>query len=217
MSTAPDLQPLLDAVIEHAHARCRHAEDRAAARRRELLLAAEDHVHALEEAAREIGRTRGASADLAASREARAEVEKVASEAFDRLLERFERRVKLALEALPSSPRYGDAIGGWARAAARQIDGPVEVHTAPRDREAVYEALLQAGVEDFRVRAERRIGCGFVVRDMDGRTVADLRPEALVASRRPDLRRLLEAVVPRPTGLVPVDPEPATPASGGRA
>ena len=65
------------------------------------------------------------------------------------------------------------------------------MHAAARDREAVYDALLEAGAEDFHVRVDRHVRAGFVVRDPDGRTVLDRRPEAVVEERGEELRLLL--------------------------
>ena len=56
--------------------------------------------------------------------------------------------------------------------------------------------LLEAGAEDFRVLIDRKTRAGFVVRDLDGRTVIDCRPEALVDGARDMLRGLLREAVP---------------------
>ncbi len=192
----PDMERLVDAVVDHARRHLAHLEDRTTNRGREIRRGAEDHVRALETAAEELGDARGkaveASVDLAADRE----IAEVVDGAFERLLERFVRRVRLSLEELPSRERYADALRTWARQAVRSMTGPAEVFTSPKQREAVYDALLAAEARDFRVVGDRRITSGFVVRDLDGRTLLDRRPDALLEQHAGDLRRLLEGVVP---------------------
>jgi vacuolar-type H+-ATPase subunit E/Vma4 len=187
---------LLDAVLEDVRAEVGRIHDRAANEARALVEAAEAHVEGLERAARELGEVRGRAAEAALERDADAEVANVAGAAFDRLAERFLQRVETALAALPGTPRYGEALSAWARAAARAIDRPADVTSAPRDRERVYDALLAAGARDFRVLADPRVRAGFVVRDGDGRTILDRRPDALVRERADALRDLLRAAVP---------------------
>lgn len=197
-TSASPFDALLAAVAANATARVERAEDRAHTERRALVTAAEDDVRALEQAAREIGQARGRAVEAALSAEARTEMRAVAEGAFDRLAERFLRRVRLALEGLPPTPRYAGALASWTRSAAARMDGPTEVFAAPDQREAVYDALLAAGAKDFRVRADRRVRCGFVVRDLDGRTRIDRRPDALLAEHAQALRALLSEMAPLP-------------------
>jgi len=117
---------------------------------------------------------------------------------FDRLLERFEQKLGRALEGLRASGRYPDALKAWARTAAGVMRGPSDVHAGPEDRDALYEALLEAGAEDFQIHLDRGLRVGFLVRDLDGRTLLDRTPEALVRQHRDELRPLLESRVPAP-------------------
>ena len=194
---------LLEVLVDHARRGVVRLEDRVQVRRREILDQAEEHVRALESAVDDIGRTRGEAAETSLDLEAEAEIRGVLEGAFDRLEERFVRRVGLALEALPSTPDYAPALRAWAKAAVKVFSGPAEVFAAPRDGEALYDALLEAGAHDFRVVADRSITCGFVARDLDGRTLIDRRPDALLEEHAASLSALLERVVPTPPGLEP--------------
>jgi vacuolar-type H+-ATPase subunit E/Vma4 len=199
------MERLLALVLEEARAEVARIEDRAANEARRLLGEAEERVEDVTRAARDLGRERGAVADRSLEREADAEVEGIRRTAFDALAQRFLRRVERALEDLPATPRYAAALSAWARRAAAAMDRPCDVLAAPAQRPAVYDALLAAGARDFRVHADHAVRCGFVVRDLDGRTVLDLRPAALVAEHAASLRDLLEARVE------PFAPEAAVP------
>lgn len=191
------LETLARVVVEDAEAACRRAEDRALNESRRLVLEAEDRIADLDRAARALGRTRGEAAETAEAQAAAGEVAALGAGAFDALFERFERRVLLALRALPNEPApYEAALGVWAQRAAAAMDGPVEVFAGKRDRAAVYAALLATAAEDFHVRIEHRVHVGFVVRDLDGRVVFDARPEALVRAQDAALRDLLRKAVP---------------------
>ncbi|MHC5012497.1 MAG: hypothetical protein ACYTG6_16395, partial [Planctomycetota bacterium] len=120
--------------------------------------------------------------------------------------ERFLVRVRMALEALPDGPRYDEALRAWATGAARVLDRPADVFAAARDREGIYDALIAAGATDFQVHADRRIKVGFVVRDADGRTLVDRRPEAILAERSAALRQLLEERTPAPPEVAGTHP-----------
>ena len=202
MTTSPDPNPSLDTlagvVRDDARAAGRRLRDRAANEARAAILAAEAHVAALEEAARDLGQVRGAATEEAFQREADHEIRTVLEGSFDHLLERFEQKLLRALEGLRTSGRYPQALAAWARTAAAVMRGPSDVHTGPEDLDAVYDALLQAGAEDFQVHLDRGVRVGFVVRDLDGRTLADCTPEALVRQHRDELRPLLESRVPAP-------------------
>jgi hypothetical protein len=85
------------------------------------------------------------------------------------------------------------------------MDRPADVFVEAAHRAVLYDALLEAGARDFRLHADARVHVGFVVRDLDGRTLLDRRPEALVAERRAELLDLLRervsgapAAAPRP-------------------
>ena len=121
--------------------------------------------------------------------------------AFDRLAERFLKRVETALEGLRDTPRYDGTLARWATTAASAMDGPADVYAAAEDRGPLYEALLAAGATDFQVHVDRSIRLGFVVRDMDGKTILDRRPEAIVEQLRGELRNLLRERVPAPPGI----------------
>jgi len=198
--TDPRLDRLVDVVLSNVRSQLRRLEDRGVNRRRELMAAAEEHAAALESAARELGAIRGRAAETSVEEAAKAELTEVVDGAFERLAERFLRRVQLEVEKLPDTDRYGEALGTWARQAARRFEGPVDVFTSPRDRQPVFEALMAAGAEDFQVHIERRITCGFVVRDPDGRTVVDRRAPAMVAERKDELLGLLRESAPPPPG-----------------
>ena len=150
----------------------------------------------LAKAAQELGRVRGAAAEESLEREGDAEAKEVLAGAFDRLFERFEIKVRTALETLRDRERYDDAIRAWARRACETLSGPWDVHAAPEDRERVYEAFLEHGASDFQVHVDRAVRTGFVVRDIEGRTLFDRRPDAIVEARREDLRSLLRRHVP---------------------
>lgn len=196
MSESHMLGTLVRIVVDDAEAACRRAEDKALNEARGLVLEAQDRVDELTRAARELGRTRGRAAEAAEALAAKSEIATVEAGAMDALYERFERRVLMALKSLPESDRYEAALEAWARGAAAHMDAPAEVFTSKRDRPAVYAALLVAGAEDFHVRVEHRVHVGFVVRDLDGKTLHDARPDALVAAHVADLRSLLEQRVP---------------------
>lgn len=203
------LEALAEAVVAEAERRLARAHDRAANRERDQIAAAEAHVAALERAARDLGDARGGAVATAVAHEADAEIARAEAERVQRLEERFLQRVRTRLEALPGTDRYPAALAAWARTAAGRMDRPAEVSTTPRDRTAVYEALLAAGAEDFQVLEERRIGCGFVVRDLDGRTLLDRTPDAIVEERSEALRALLAERLPdrvtRAGGTRPAD------------
>ena len=196
----PALDTLVGVVVEDARAALRRTRDRVANQGRAAVLAAEEHVAELEQAARELGRVRGTSVREAFQREADFEIRNVTGGSFERLYERFELKVRTALEGLRASDRYPGALKAWARTAAKTMDGPADVYAAPEDRDAVYEALLGEGAQDFQVYLDRGIRVGFVVRDLDGRTLLDRRPEAILRERRGDLQALLRARVPAPPG-----------------
>lgn len=194
----PALDGLVRVVVEDAQAALRRLRDRHANEGRDLVRAAEEHVEELERAARDLGRVRGEALEEAFQREADHEMRSVLEGGFERLFERFERKVQTALEGLRETDRYAPAVRAWAAAAVRALDGPADVHAAPEDRQAVYDALLEAGAVDFQVHRDRDIRLGFVVRDLDGRTLLDRRPEAIVRERTAALRDLLRARVPAP-------------------
>ncbi len=196
MSESHMLQTLVRIVVEDAEAACRRVQDQATNQARDVVLEAQDRVDELTRAARELGRTRGLAAEAAEAEAARREIGVVEAGAFDALFERFSRRVLLGLKELPQSERYGAALHAWAQRAPAHVDAPAEVFTAKRDRRAVYEALLAAGLEDFHVRVDHRVHVGFVVRDLEGRTLYDCRPDALVGAHEAELRALLERAVP---------------------
>ena len=195
---SPSLDALAAVVLEDARIASRRLRDRAANEARAAVLAAEEHVAALEEAARDLGRVRGAATEEAFQREADTEIRTVFDGALDRLAERFEIKVKTALEGLRASGRYPAALGTWAKAARTVMSGPTDVFAAPEDRDTLYEALIEAGAEDFQVQLDRNLRVGFVVRDLDGRTLFDRTPAAIVERLRSELRDVLEARVPSP-------------------
>lgn len=195
----PPLDTLVGGVVEDAQAAARRLRDRAANEARAAVLAAEEHVSALAEAARDLGRVRGSAAEEAFQREADLEIRTVRDGSFDRLFERFELKVQTALEELRTSGRYETALKAWAKSAAGAMDHqPSDVLAGPEDLDAVYEALIEAGARDFQVHLDRGLRIGFVVRDLDGRTLFDRRPEAIVDRLRDALRDLLRARVPTP-------------------
>jgi hypothetical protein len=115
--------------------------------------------------------------------------------------------VRLALEALPKEEdAYQRAVRAWSRRAAACMDRPAEVFAAKRDRRLVYDALLEAGASDFHVRVDHKVHMGFVARDLDGRTLFDASPVALVAEREGELRSLLRAAVPDAPRLEVLEP-----------
>lgn len=186
------LDALARIVVDDAQAACRREEDRATNEARRLVLEAEDRVAALRKASHDLGRARGEAADAAREGEADREIEEVRSRAFAALWERFEQRVLMRLRDLPTTPAYAGALSHWARLSAASMDRPADVFTSRRDRADVYAALLEAGAEDFHVRIDHHVHVGFVVRDLDGRTISDCRPEALLEASSADLRALLE-------------------------
>jgi vacuolar-type H+-ATPase subunit E/Vma4 len=205
----PELQGLVRVVIEDAEAACRRREDRALNESRRIVAEAEDRIAELREAARDLGRTRGEAVDDAQGEAAAREIEAVRGGAFDALWERFAKRLRMRLDALPESEGYAAALAHWAHEASAAMDAPAEVFTARRDRAAVYEALLAAGAEDFHVQVDHRIHVGFVVRDLDGRTLCDRRPAALTAAHEAAVRELLVAAVP-PFEDEPIASKPAS-------
>lgn len=215
MSESHVLEALAKVVIDDAESACRRAEDKARNEARRIVLEAEDRIAELTTAAKALGRTRGQAAEAAEVAAGEVEIAGVEDGAFDALFERFLRHVLMAAKALPQGPRYGPALTAWAREAHEAIDGPAEVFCAKRDRSAVYDALLAAGVEDMHVQVDHRVHGGFVARSLEGRTLFDCRAEALVDRHRDALRTLLEGVVPPPPkGLGPL--RPATPSPGER-
>jgi vacuolar-type H+-ATPase subunit E/Vma4 len=207
----PDLEALVRLVIEDARAAVRREEDRALNESRRVVMEAEDRIADLSGAARDLGRVRGEAADVAQAREADREIRVVEARAFDALWDRFRMRLRMRLDALPTTPGYPAAVGHWAREAAAAMTAPAEVFTAARDRAVVYEALLAAGASDFHVRVDHGVQVGFVVRDLDGRTLVDRRPEALLEAHEADLRALLEQRVP-PFARPPADADLEAPA-----
>ncbi len=214
MSESHVLGALVRIVVDDAKAACRRVEDQALNQARDVVLEAQDRVDELTRAARELGRTRGHAAEAAEALAARAEIATVEAGAMDALFERFTRRVLMALKALPEASggasadasgkegRYRKALEAWAQVAAGHMDAPAEVFASKRDRSAIYAALLAAGAEDFHVRVDHRVHVGFVVRDLDGKTLHDARPEALVEAHATSLRALLERrVPPAPAGV----------------
>jgi vacuolar-type H+-ATPase subunit E/Vma4 len=178
--------------------------DQARNEARRVVIEAEDQMAGLERAARELGRRRGAAVEGAASRAGEREAEEVTAEATHQLAERFLARVKLGLAALPGTPRHATALRAWAAEAAAKMDRPADVFVEGAHRAAVYDALLAEGARDFRIHADPRVHVGFVVRDLDGRTLLDRRPEALVQERRTDLLALLsDRVTPPPSTAAP--------------
>lgn len=198
MSESHMLETLVRIVVEDADAACRRVEDKALNAARRVVLEAQIRVDELTAAASDLGRTRGLAAEASEAQAAAREVGGVEAGAFEALFERFERRVRMGLEALPDTPRYGAALLAWAHAAVPHMDAPAEVFTAKRDRRPVYEALLAAGAEDFHVRVDHRTHVGFVARDLEGRSQYDCRPDALVTEHGAALRALLETAVPPP-------------------
>lgn len=190
------IDPLLDRAIEDAESLVRREEDASQARARTLRAAALDHVESLTRAAKQLGAVRGRAAEASLQAEAEREIEGVHTGAMDALFERFERRVVLALKHLTDDEAaYGRALAAWSRHAAAAMLRPTEVRCRRRDKVRVYEALLAAGAEDFHVVGEPRIHGGFLVLDLDGRTVFDAQPEALVETHKQALRTQLEQAI----------------------
>ncbi len=198
MSESHMLETLVRIVVEDAEAASRRVADQAANEARQVVLEAQDRIDELTTAARDLGRTRGRAAETAEAQAAAREIGGVESGAMDALAERFVRRVAMALKELPATERYPAALIAWARRAPASVDAPAEVFTAKRDRRAVYDALLDAGLQDFHVRVDHRVHVGFVARDLEGRTLYDCRPDALLRQHAPQLRALLERAVPPP-------------------
>lgn len=189
----PALERLADLVLEDAATRARREAHRARAEVRRLAEETEERLAALRHAARALGRTRGSAAERALEAEADREVAAVFDGARAAFAERFRRRLVVALGELPREPeRYTLALARWARDAAAAFDRPVEVRTLRASREAVYEALLAAGADDFQVVGDPKVHVGFVALDADGRTVFDARPAALVAARQAEIDAALE-------------------------
>ncbi len=214
MSESKVFAALVGIVVEDADATCRRVQDKATNAARAVVLEAQDRYDELTRAARELGRVRGMAAEAAEAQAASREVAGVEAGAFDALFERFARRVLMGAKALPESPRYPAALQAWAAASVSALDAPAEVFTSKRDRAAVYAALLAAGAEDFHVRVEHRIHVGFVARDLEGRTLYDCRPDALVERHTEALRSLLEAAVPPPPAF-PLEEAPGEPTEAG--
>lgn len=187
------LARLASLVVDDAARRVRRESNRALAEARQLVADAEEHVEALRRAAKALGRTRGSAAEAALQREAEREVESVLASAREAFTERFHRRLVLALEErLRDADRRAAAYAAHARDAAARITGPVEIRSLAAAREAVYDAFLGAGVEDFQVVGDPRIHVGFVVRDLDGRTVFDARPAAIVEAHAAEIAGWLD-------------------------
>ncbi len=187
---------LVSVILEDVRLGIRRIEDRAANRSRALVEDAEAHVEELERAAKELGTVRGAAAEASFQREADVEIADVQAGAFDRLADRFLLRVQTALEGLRKTDRYAGALASWAKSAARVMDRPADVFAAAEDRETIYDTLLEAGATDFQIHADRSVHVGFVVRDLDGRTLLDRRPNAIVEQNAPELRALLKTRAP---------------------
>ncbi len=187
----PALEALARHVAQDALEEARRAAHRAQRLADEALEDARARAEGLEAAARRLGAARGSAVAAAARRAGAVEAAEVRAQAFAALLERFLTRVRLRLLSLPGTPRHARALAAWAREAAARAAGPVEVHVEAGLRPQVYDALLAAGLSDLRVHADPRVRVGFVVRDVDGRTLLDRRPEALIAERRAELEALL--------------------------
>jgi vacuolar-type H+-ATPase subunit E/Vma4 len=187
------MERLITLLVDDATRALRREDDQARNEARELKAAAQAHVDELMRAAKDLGRVRGEAHETTLQAEADAEVADVAGAAFEALAERFERRVLLALAELGGDV---SALAGWAAQSVPRMDGPAEVFCAKRDRRAVYDALLAAGATDFQVLTDHRTHVGFVVRDLDGRTLVDCRPEGLLDANREALRALLKGAVP---------------------
>ncbi len=213
MSVEPDdgaaaLDRLAHLVIENAATRARREANRASAEARRLIEEAEDHVAALRRAARALGRTRGLAAERALERESQKQVESIVANARAAFGERFRRRLVLTIEERLGDPAVrARAFAAFARDAATRITGPVEVRVLAALREEVYDALLAAGVDDFQVLGDPRIHAGFVVGDLDGRTVFDARPRSIVEAHAAEIDGWLADAL-GPFAL----PAPSTPA-----
>ena len=205
-STASAINPfqkLIDTVLADAKVSCRRVHDRALNHARDVVRAAEDELESLAAAAREQGSKRGATAEAACMRSAEREVNAVLATSSGSLVERFEARVRMALNALPGSPRYERAIEShFAKLAANAMDRPSEVRVAKRDRDMVYRALLDAGAEDFQVVVDHTQTVGFEVLDLDGRRLFSCRPDALIDTHREKLSEMAEGAV------APFEPPP---------
>lgn len=218
VSETTALETLARIVVDDARTQVGRSDDKALNAARRVVMEAEDRVADLDRAARDIGRTRGEAAESAQAEAALREVATLQAGAFDALFERYARRVQLALEALPGSEAlYRAALTAWAGRAALTMEGAAEVFAAKRDRQAVYEALLGTSAEDFHVRVDHRVHVGFVVRDLDGRTLFDARPAALLEAHAADLRGLLEGVVPDAVSLTGAVSLPEAGQSAGSA
>ena len=194
--SASPFDALVSVVLEDVRLGLRRIEDRAVNRARAVVEDAEVHVEELARAANELGSVRGAAVASSFDRQADVEIADVQAGAGDRLADRFLQRVQTALEGLRSSERYEGALRSWAKSAATAMDRPADVFAAPEDRETIYDALLAAGASDFQIHADRGIRVGFVVRDLDGRTLLDRRPSALVDANAAALRAMLKRRLP---------------------
>jgi vacuolar-type H+-ATPase subunit E/Vma4 len=192
------LEHLARIVAEDVLSDLHRDTDRATNEARRLVAEAEQRALDLAAAAGRLGQARGMGVGAATLREAEREAAAVTSGALGALRERFAARVRLALQALPGTPRHAQALATWAREAAQRMDRPADVYVEGAHRAALYDALLAAGARDFRVHADPRVHVGFVVRDLDGRTLIDRRPEALLEERREALDALLAARLPAP-------------------
>ena len=187
---------LIDTVLADAKVVCRRIHDRGVNASRDLVHAAEKEVESLSAAARELGSKRGATAEAACMRSAQREVETVLRASRGSLVERFEARVRMALNQLRQSPRYERAIAShFAVCAAKVMDRPSEVRVAKQDRDAVYDALLEAGAEDFQVVVDHAQTVGFEVLDLDGRRLYSCRPDALIDTHQERLGQMAEGAV----------------------
>lgn len=195
-STPTPFESLVSVVLEDVRLGLRRIEDRAVNRSRVLVEDAERHVEELERAAKELGQVRGAAAESSFERAADVEIGDVQAGAFDRLADRFLQRVQTALEGLRATDRYEGALRSWAQSAAKVMDRPADVFAAAEDRAPIYDALLEAGASDFQIHADRDVRVGLVVRDLDGRTLLDRTPKAIVEQNAPKLRSMLKARTP---------------------
>lgn len=174
------MKALIERIVGEARDVLRREEDAVRADMRGARLAAEDELERARATARELGTVQGATVREMMQEDAAEEIGRIQEGAFDALAERFMRRVSLALQSLRENGQYETALAGWAARAARTMEGPTEVTTARGDRRAVYDALLAAGAEDFQVLGSPRMQQGFVVRDLEGHTLFDTRPESLL-------------------------------------
>jgi len=189
------MKALIDRIVGEARDVLRREEDAVRADLRKARLAAEDDLERARATARELGAVQGSTVREMMQEDASEEIARLQQGAFDALAERFMRRVGLALQSLRENGQYETALVGWAAHAARLMDGPTEVTTARGDRRSVYDALLAAGAEDFQVLGSPRMQQGFVVRDLEGHTLFDTRPESLLREAREGCIERLRAFV----------------------